>query len=1151
MFKLEAMKSNILLLFLLIVVSIVNGKTPVVSMPTKLCLNAECSELVFTTTATRAYQSNHQQMLSLEPEMLVKVYGFKFSNRDVFLAEVNGQLGWVYPGFISLEPYFFFLESALKTNAKLYKVEQREDGSARGKVVAELDANPELYRDYQVIADRVQLKPEEIQIVKPAESASHHGHSHGHSHSHDHQSHDHSHVKPEVSTTTTSAPLFSETQITETSAPQLNIQTTIVPITVTSDAPPPVTTEASSDSDVNSFDRPVATATPGFKSQDSLPLGSDNPSVKINPYGSVRLQDVTTTPVPRQVDDPTPEPLTTSTASPLAAADETVSVTPAAPYVSPLSTTLPPETTELPVLEDLNLDIPTITLNPSFDSVDVSTTSSSPVTTTLEYADPLTMTQTTATPLTTTIQATTSSVDVGKNEYCFKGDCSDFESTKDTNKVYARAMEHLENKDDGIIRTGLKSFINGLKGILPYPFDGLDDTGVVMVFFSLFSFVVFIIGRILDDSECPDAFDRRTLFDAKTKITEQAAVIDKLKSNAPSGQQLVQLQEFQQKIQAQKEEIFQLRQRVIDPSVIHEKDRLLADLENEVHRLNSAVRERDNQISELKVERSALEDRVEKIKEEKKILDKKLHDKIAHLQRDLTTSESKLEQLQSILPEKENALQIKETEISKLLDQIRELEEYSVAYSKSIIDLETKLRKAEESGGSVKSGDGGSWSDIDKSEIDKSDIDISHDNETTEGLSSGTMIDSESNVPVIIKKESKVHHTEDIRVLAKANVEVTKLKEEKQALKEEKQALESQLNNEKTTKKALEEKLIDRDNIIVRLNTQIDSLNEELKEKKLEIKEKQVKIEALTEERIEIYKQVLEARNEAKALSSESSRLENEKNVLERAARELEQKLKKAEDLEAKLRTKMFHDERDAQKKIKGLEEKIAHMTTIQISSKTAETGNLSMASNGLFNDVPSLWSPFNNFNTNGSLDESEPDFLTNRSDPRRNLRAGNISPARSTESSGNVNDQRGKSHLTSRDMGRERPEQQTRGTTQRRMRSRSAGRFPREAYPAQQVPSGRMSAGRSGGHISPATSLLHTASPYYADSSGIATLPRPASGGRLPKVPSNLSNLYYSSDGSPPPNLVQRAGIPPVKNVPRPVTVRAAIKLHPPRPQK
>lgn len=132
--------------------------------------------------------------------------------------------------------------------------------------------------------------------------------------------------------------------------------------------------------------------------------------------------------------------------------------------------------------------------------------------------------------------------------------------------------------------------------------------------------------------------------------------------------------------------------------------------------------------------------------------------------------------------------------------------------------------------------------------------------------------------------------------------------------------------------------------------------------------------------------------------------------------------------------------------------------------------------------------------------------------------------------------------------------------------RSRSVGRSvnPRENYyPAPA--SGRSSAVRVG-RVSPATSLLFyeagqaasNVSPFYEQPGGSATLPRPASGGRLNKVSSNLSaQMYYSSDGSggvrsPPPTLVHRSGVPPAQPISKPVARPAStVKVCRPKPQK
>jgi hypothetical protein len=74
--------------------------------------------------------------------------------------------------------------------------------------------------------------------------------------------------------------------------------------------------------------------------------------------------------------------------------------------------------------------------------------------------------------------------------------------------------------------------------------------------------------------ECPDALDRRALFDARTKIAEQEKEIKSLRQSIPSKELVRNYQELQQKMST-----------LIDPEMLAEKDRQIASLQAEIERI--------------------------------------------------------------------------------------------------------------------------------------------------------------------------------------------------------------------------------------------------------------------------------------------------------------------------------------------------------------------------------------------------------------------------------------------------------------------------------------------------------------------------------------------------------------------------------------
>lgn len=116
--------------------------------------------------------------------------------------------------------------------------------------------------------------------------------------------------------------------------------------------------------------------------------------------------------------------------------------------------------------------------------------------------------------------------------------------------------------------------------------------------------------------ESPDAFDRRALFDARTKLKEQEVEIQQLRQSVPDKAEQDRLlrncQALQQQLYNEKQTVHSLREQLIDPEILVEKDRTIASLEEEKRReLVQLKQEKDEEISDLRSEVNTLSGEVQ------------------------------------------------------------------------------------------------------------------------------------------------------------------------------------------------------------------------------------------------------------------------------------------------------------------------------------------------------------------------------------------------------------------------------------------------------------------------------------------------------------------------------------------------------------
>ncbi|KAI6204458.1 hypothetical protein M3Y94_00676600 [Aphelenchoides besseyi] len=356
-----------------------------------------------------------------------------------------------------------------------------------------------------------------------------------------------------------------------------------------------------------------------------------------------------------------------------------------------------------------------------------------------------------------------------------------------------------------------------------------------------------------------------------------------------------------------------------------------------------------------------------------------------------------------------------------------------------------------------------------------------------------------------IDEPSKKWSKAEIEELAAARGELRRVEAERDQLKRDLQKAESELEN-----------LRERARETQQLRAKLEQRDEQVAEMLQMIKEKDQKLTDSAGLREEVYRlDALRERNET-------------------AAKDLEKRLQRAEETEQKLRNKWFHDERAMNARIRTLEETIDKLRSFDPLNASSPC-NFAVAQDV----VPDLWSPFNPHASVVNEDASFEDSDVSRQEPRRrSQRATAASPGRSslggprllprnesfvsTGSRGETGSRDGgkRNSLTGRSMMDVSHDdvQQPRGTQGRRMRSRSAGRH---------------SAVDQSGRHSATTLLLQQRVP---------------SASRLHKTNPLFGDFSSDDQKSPPPQLVDTAGIPP-PNLRRPTAAPLGVRLHKPRP--
>lgn len=206
--------------------------------------------------------------------------------------------------------------------------------------------------------------------------------------------------------------------------------------------------------------------------------------------------------------------------------------------------------------------------------------------------------------------------------------------------------------------------------ILPYPLSDFDVTGIILVIFTVVVTILYGVSSLLSDQskyttaflflilESPDAFDRRSLYDAETRIKEQETYIQQLKTQGPSKEQLAQLHALTQKCESQEQTIRKFQQQIIDPHIIQEKDQKLALFQTRISELEITDQDKDKQIKELQDERNLLQQKILDIKNEYQAKEDKLKRKVDALDADLVEAQSKLADFESFFDDQTGTVQV-------------------------------------------------------------------------------------------------------------------------------------------------------------------------------------------------------------------------------------------------------------------------------------------------------------------------------------------------------------------------------------------------------------------------------------------------------------------------------------------------------------
>lgn len=136
--------------------------------------------------------------------------------------------------------------------------------------------------------------------------------------------------------------------------------------------------------------------------------------------------------------------------------------------------------------------------------------------------------------------------------------------------------------------------MDSVRSQVPF-FSALDNTGVIVITYLVVALSIYAISWLLSDAsqfiyrtlhfytcqlaEKSEAFDRRLLFDAQTRIKELSVECERLRQNVQTPTQIASFEHLKQRVAEQEALIQRLREQAIDPGLITQKEDTIARLQ--------------------------------------------------------------------------------------------------------------------------------------------------------------------------------------------------------------------------------------------------------------------------------------------------------------------------------------------------------------------------------------------------------------------------------------------------------------------------------------------------------------------------------------------------------------------------------------------
>ncbi|KAE9555578.1 hypothetical protein FO519_001249 [Halicephalobus sp. NKZ332] len=991
------------LLVLIFVPLLVTGN----AVPTKLCGDEKCSQKLFSTTAVRPYGANHADFLTLKENETIEIYAIKMSNRPDIVEGVNseGKRGLLYLNFVDRLGYIFYLMKIVEDNEEMFEVKQVVAPGEAG-LVKKRSANPYLHEEVkppEVVPPEDPLKKISLQAMKEAQK----------------------NIPDVTSTPPTVAPpspveppapaepeKASESNVVEEnlkteqlgSAEERKISPDLVNsiIEEIDKNSQEIIPEDPKPSELNNVDGKKDEVVPPIEEVKIDPVTIPPVEevkidpVTIPPVEEIKTDPVTTPPVEESlnVNPPTippveesmkidegtvppveettnafpttiPDPITTTerleTAVPTTAPMMAVTEAPEIHTHGEQPVTSPPEIpqqlpSDIHVEDLLTTPSPNVEELPNFEELPTSTPA--PVEE-KQNAVPYSEELKSSSVLQEEIRSTGSKMD----EYCYNDDCS-------RNSDNSNASEPT-----GFIATSIRpiarSVAYNIRSASFYPVNQFDDTGIFVLLFFLFTFVLYIFNWLFQDGGKKDILDRRALHDALTRVKEQQVQIDQLKKNSADPQTMAQ---YTGQIEKLRNDCMHLKQ---------ENDKLNYAIQQKQAEYTEIAQEKSrfqSDFQQVSTEKAGLQRELENLVQEKnEIYDelKMVKEQLEKVNKNQADSISEIQVLTKEKDELEESLHEKESEVSKLkanLDnanqkindlegQLESRKKTEEEYIEIIDELQKKLTNAQqkpnvnknkvESVGSGESNASNGWSDM-----DLGDLDVPEEKNVEE--------EQLSKKPVKVatlgkknKKEKEPSPEQERKISTTKGsdfMELVNLRKELKCMEVERDELKRELHSEKKMKELIEfeidqlkKNLTEKKSDLERTTADKDYFRTQSEALQQKLEEASYKIEKLQQDKEKMFD-----------LEKEIIRLSGERSEASIRIKDLEKQLNRAEDDNKKIELRFFTEQRRLQNHILNLENKALTANVhdgIGSGNSSDRDFSLGGTNNGQTNsEIRSLW---------------------------------------------------------------------------------------------------------------------------------------------------------------------------------------------------